>query len=39
MRLFVVIALLALALQACGTKGGLYLPKPGAEDASSRKSR
>ena len=39
MRLVALACLLVLALAACGTKGGLYLPPPGGEDDSQAKRR
>jgi predicted small lipoprotein YifL len=39
MRLTVIVALLCLILQACGSKGALVMPpKPGAEQPQSNSS-
>jgi predicted small lipoprotein YifL len=32
MRLIALVCLVALALAACGTRGGLYLPPPEGQD-------
>jgi len=39
MRLVALACLFALALAACGTKGGLYLPPPDGEDDSQAKRK
>lgn len=39
MRLVALACLFALALAACGTKGGLYLPLPDEQDDSQAKRK
>jgi predicted small lipoprotein YifL len=39
MRCIAALAILAIMLAACGTKGGLYLPPPEGEDAAAAKKK